>query len=88
MYVCVFVYNSHSLSFPMLLTSLLPHSDNIYSGSADQTIKVWSVKSLEEVHTIKAHDNHVCTLASSGNLLFSGSLKSIKVSCKLYCVLF
>ncbi|XP_065899711.1 E3 ubiquitin-protein ligase TRAF7-like [Dysidea avara] len=59
--------------------ALCNHGDNMYSGSADQTIKVWNIKTLEVVDTIKAHDNHVCTLACSGNLLFSGSLKSIKV---------
>ena len=56
-----------------------PRSDHIYSGSADQTIKVWNVKTLEMMDTITGHDNHVCTLACSGNLLFSGSLKAIKV---------
>ena len=66
----------HLLSFIHLTP---PHSDHIYSGSADQTIKVWNTKTLEMMDTIKGHDNHVCTLACSGNLLFSGSLKSIKV---------
>ena len=56
-----------------------PYSDHIYSGSADQTIKVWNVKTFEMMDTITGHDNHVCTLACSGNLLFSGSLKAIKV---------
>uniref|UniRef100_A0A8C7KHL2 TNF receptor-associated factor 7 n=1 Tax=Oncorhynchus kisutch TaxID=8019 RepID=A0A8C7KHL2_ONCKI len=35
--------------------------------------------SLCKVNTIRAHDNPVCTLVSSHSMLFSGSLKAIKV---------
>uniref|UniRef100_A0A8D1P440 E3 ubiquitin-protein ligase TRAF7 n=1 Tax=Sus scrofa TaxID=9823 RepID=A0A8D1P440_PIG len=51
----------------------------LYSGSADCTIIVWDIQNLQKVNTIRAHDNPVCTLVSSHNLLFSGSLKAIKV---------
>ncbi|KAG8506388.1 E3 ubiquitin-protein ligase TRAF7 [Galemys pyrenaicus] len=51
----------------------------LYSGSADCTIIVWDVQSLQKVNTIRAHDNPVCTLVSAHNMLFSGSLKAIKV---------
>lgn len=34
---------------------------------------------MQKVNTIRAHDNPVCTLVSSHNMLFSGSLKAIKV---------
>uniref|UniRef100_A0A2K6KEJ8 E3 ubiquitin-protein ligase TRAF7 n=2 Tax=Rhinopithecus TaxID=542827 RepID=A0A2K6KEJ8_RHIBE len=51
----------------------------LYSGSADCTIIVWDIQNLQKVNTIRAHDNPVCTLVSSHNMLFSGSLKAIKV---------
>lgn len=41
--------------------------------------KVWDIQTLQKVNTIRAHDNPVCTLVSSHNMLFSGSLKAIKV---------
>lgn len=41
--------------------------------------QVWDIQNLQKVNTIRAHDNPVCTLVSSHNLLFSGSLKAIKV---------
>ncbi|KAG8145418.1 hypothetical protein E2320_011955, partial [Naja naja] len=51
-----------------------PGRNKLYSGSADCTIIT-----LQKVNTIRAHDNPVCTLVSSHNMLFSGSLKAIKV---------
>ncbi|KAF2984150.1 hypothetical protein EK904_007639 [Melospiza melodia maxima] len=53
--------------------------DLLFSGSSDKTIKVWDIQNLQKVNTIRAHDNPVCTLVSSHNMLFSGSLKAIKV---------
>lgn len=41
--------------------------------------QVWDIQTLQKVNTIRAHDNPVCTLVSSHNMLFSGSLKAIKV---------
>lgn len=41
--------------------------------------QVWDIQNLQKVNTIRAHDNPVCTLVSSHNMLFSGSLKAIKV---------
>ena len=41
--------------------------------------QVWSIDTFEETFSIAAHENPVCTLVCSDNLLFSGSLKSIKV---------
>ena len=44
------------------------------------TLQVWDIWSgFERVGVIQAHDNPVCTLASSNYMLFSGSLKVIKV---------
>uniref|UniRef100_A0A8C2IZ27 TNF receptor-associated factor 7 n=1 Tax=Cyprinus carpio TaxID=7962 RepID=A0A8C2IZ27_CYPCA len=42
-------------------------------------LQVWDIQTLQKVNTIRAHDNPVCTLVSSHNMLFSGSLKAIKV---------
>lgn len=46
-------------------------------------VKVWDIQTLQKVNTIRAHDNPVCTLVSSHNMLFSGSLKAIKVQSKM-----
>ena len=42
-------------------------------------MQVWNIETLEKETTITAHDNPVCTLATAKNMLFSGSLKLIKV---------
>ena len=49
------------------------------SGFAPISHQVWDIQNLQKVNTIRAHDNPVCTLVSSHNMLFSGSLKAIKV---------
>ena len=48
-------------------------------ASCPPTCQVWEIQNLQKVNTIRAHDNPVCTLVSSHNMLFSGSLKAIKV---------
>ena len=52
----------------------------LFSGSVDHSIKMWNIERLEVVASMPAHDNPVCTLTINGNRLYSGSLKSIKVS--------
>ena len=52
----------------------------LFSGSVDHSIKIWDMESCEVVSTIPAHENPVCTLTINGSRLYSGSLKSIKVS--------
>lgn len=47
---------------------------------------MWDIQNLQKVNTIRAHDNPVCTLVSSHNMLFSGSLKAIKVQARSVCV--
>lgn len=54
--------------------SCLPHQPQVLSP-----LQVWDIQNLQKVNTIRAHDNPVCTLVSSHNMLFSGSLKAIKV---------
>lgn len=49
------------------------------SGFVPVSHQVWDIQNLQKVNTIRAHDNPVCTLVSSHNMLFSGSLKAIKV---------
>ena len=62
------------------------------SGFAPVSHQVWDIQNLQKVNTIRAHDNPVCTLVSSHNMLFSGSLKAIKVrpgsvcACRCRCV--
>uniref|UniRef100_A0A8C9F231 TNF receptor associated factor 7 n=1 Tax=Pavo cristatus TaxID=9049 RepID=A0A8C9F231_PAVCR len=62
-----------------IVLALCIQGNKLYSGSADCTIIVWDIQNLQKVNTIRAHDNPVCTLVSSHNMLFSGSLKAIKV---------
>ena len=63
----------------------LPYRDHLFSGSSDNTIKMWNSQSLELLASFKGHDDPVCTLACSESFLFSGSLRSIKVqSIELY----
>lgn len=50
--------------------------------------QVWNVDTFEYSHTIKAHDNPVCTLVAASNMLFSGSLKVIRVSFLLFVIVF
>ena len=57
----------------------LPYRDHLFSGSSDNTIKMWNSQSLELLASFKGHDDPVCTLACSESFLFSGSLRSIKV---------
>lgn len=45
----------------------------------DALAQVWDIDSLELLATLTGHDNPVCTLATAHGLLFSGSLKIIKV---------
>ena len=77
-------YCSQSLLLKLLIESCMiypmhQYRNQLFSGSSDNTIKVWNIKALELRDTIMAHDDPVCTLASSNSLLFSGSLRSIKV---------
>ncbi|KAG8137995.1 hypothetical protein E2320_003934 [Naja naja] len=53
----------------VISTRTKPKSSAHYDGSL----------TLQKVNTIRAHDKPVCTLVSSHNMLFSGSLKAIKV---------
>ena len=42
--------------------------------------QIWNIDNdFDKIKVIDAHDNPVCTLASARNMLFSGSLKVIKV---------
>ena len=56
------------------------YSGKLFSGSSDSVIKVWNIKSLKEVASFQAHTDPVCTLACNDSYVFSGSLRSIKVS--------
>lgn len=42
-------------------------------------LQVWDMDSYGQIATLEGHDNPVCTLAIANSILFSGSLKSIKV---------
>ena len=44
---------------------------------------MWDIGTLELVETLEGHENPVCTLHAANSLLFSGSLKCIKVGYSL-----
>ncbi|EDV28456.1 uncharacterized protein TRIADDRAFT_19665, partial [Trichoplax adhaerens] len=74
-YKCIRTLTGHK----NIVLGLCVHGTNLFSGSSDNTIKVWEISTLEMLKTISAHDNPVCTLATSSDWLFSGSHKIIKV---------
>jgi len=62
--------------------ALAYHSElrRLYSGSQDQTIRVWCVDSLQCLRTLEGHSRSVLSLALSDDLLFSsGSDNSIRI---------
>uniref|UniRef100_A0AAU6MX40 Tumor necrosis factor receptor-related factor 7 n=1 Tax=Argopecten irradians TaxID=31199 RepID=A0AAU6MX40_ARGIR len=62
-----------------IVLAICTYGNKLYSGSQDSNIIVWNIDNFEQVTVIDAHCNPVCTLASTKSLLFSGSLKVIKV---------
>uniref|UniRef100_UPI00358EDF87 E3 ubiquitin-protein ligase TRAF7-like isoform X1 n=2 Tax=Myxine glutinosa TaxID=7769 RepID=UPI00358EDF87 len=62
-----------------IVLALCIQGAQLFSGSADYTIIVWDISTLQKVNSIRAHSNPVCTLVAANNLLFSGSLKTIRV---------
>ncbi|XP_024993188.1 zinc finger CCCH domain-containing protein 48-like isoform X2 [Cynara cardunculus var. scolymus] len=60
--------------------SLIVGAKRLFSGSADQTIRVWDAESLECVHVLNGHTDDVTTVLCWDHYLLSGSLdKKIKV---------
>ncbi|KAI7755296.1 hypothetical protein M8C21_007096 [Ambrosia artemisiifolia] len=60
--------------------SLIVGAKMLFSGSADRTIRVWDVESLECKHVLNGHSGDVTSVICCNQYLFSGSLdKTIKV---------
>ncbi|CAL1526297.1 unnamed protein product [Lymnaea stagnalis] len=74
-YKCVKTMEGHT----GIVLALCTYGNKLFSGSQDCNIIVWNVDTYESSHIIKAHDNPVCTLVAASNMLFSGSLKVIRV---------
>ncbi|XP_025081950.1 E3 ubiquitin-protein ligase TRAF7-like [Pomacea canaliculata] len=74
-YKCVRTLEGHT----GIVLALCTCGNKLFSGSQDCNIMVWNVDNYENVHVIKAHDNPVCTLVAAKNMLFSGSLKVVRV---------
>ncbi|KAH9513127.1 E3 ubiquitin-protein ligase traf7 [Bulinus truncatus] len=74
-YKCVKTLEGHS----GIVLALCNYGNKLFSGSQDCNIIVWNVDTYENCQVIKAHDNPVCTLVAASNMLFSGSLKVIRV---------
>ncbi|CAI9090202.1 OLC1v1024928C1 [Oldenlandia corymbosa var. corymbosa] len=77
-------------SSPIMLPTLKGHTNavisltvggnRLYSGSKDNTIRVWDLKTLECIETLNAHKESVTSLAFFDRYLLSGSLdNSLKV---------
>merc|ERR1711911_219440 len=66
-----------------MLTILLIQMDmeKVVSGSYDNTLKIWDIKTGECSHTLRGHTDHVVCLQFSGVHLVSGSAdRTIKVN--------
>ncbi|KAJ8318673.1 hypothetical protein KUTeg_003764 [Tegillarca granosa] len=74
-YKCLKTLEGHS----GIVLAICTYGNKLYSGSQDSTINIWSIDNFEKIGAVDAHDNPVCTLASAKNMLFSGSLRVIKV---------
>ncbi|XP_064610459.1 LOW QUALITY PROTEIN: E3 ubiquitin-protein ligase TRAF7-like [Liolophura sinensis] len=74
-YQCVKTLEGHS----GIVLALCAFGNKLYSGSQDCNIIVWDIVNFEQEKVIEAHGNPVCTLAAARGMLFSGSLKVIKV---------
>eukprot|EP01135_Chromosphaera_perkinsii_P001143 Nk52_evm93s158 gene=Nk52_evmTU93s158 len=46
----------------------------VFSGSADKTVRVWDMNTLQTVHILKGHKDEVTCLQAVDNVLFTGSL--------------
>ncbi|CAH1794412.1 unnamed protein product [Owenia fusiformis] len=74
-YKCIKTLDGHN----GIVLTICVFGNKLYSGSQDCSIVVWNMDTFEKITSIEAHDNPVCTLVSARNMLFSGSLKCIKV---------
>lgn len=60
--------------------SLIVGAKKLFSGSTDQTIRVWDLESLKCTHVLKGHGGDVTTVICWDQYLLSGSLdRTIKV---------
>ncbi|CAD7702460.1 unnamed protein product [Ostreobium quekettii] len=53
--------------------SLAAEGEWLFSGSGDNTIRIWRLGTWECVHILKGHTGRVSALATNGTRLFSGS---------------
>jgi len=74
-YKCIKTLNDHT----GMVLALCTHRGRLYSGSADCSIGAYDIDTLELIKNFTGGENPICTLAAGQNMLFSGSLKSIKV---------
>ena len=59
--------------------SICSKDNNIYSASADGTIRIWDIPRLAEVHTLKACDRKVYSVALKDGLVFTGTYDTVSI---------
>jgi WD40 repeat protein len=62
------------------VTGLAIKAENLFSCSADKTIKIWNLSTRKLEDTLRGHQGKVCSIVITGGLLVSGSEdKTIKI---------
>ena len=62
-----------------IIHCMVVDNGKLYSGSSDRTIIVWDINTSEVLDTLRGHDNPVCTISIANGMLFTGSLKCVRV---------
>ena len=57
-----------------MVTCLTLHENKLYTGSDDNTIRIWNTETHEEIAILEEHTNGVMCLALHENKLYSGSV--------------
>ncbi|MBS0604660.1 MAG: F-box/WD repeat-containing protein [Verrucomicrobia bacterium] len=75
------VYASHTLEgHDGIVFSLALDGQTLFSGSFDNTIKIWNLNTNTCTATLQGHNGPVCSLALDGQLLISGSYdRTVKI---------
>eukprot|EP01097_Dermamoeba_algensis_P004803 TRINITY_DN3081_c0_g1_i1.p1 TRINITY_DN3081_c0_g1~~TRINITY_DN3081_c0_g1_i1.p1 ORF type:complete len:1240 (+),score=254.36 TRINITY_DN3081_c0_g1_i1:49-3720(+) len=69
------VLKGHSKRINCVVFCDAPQNEHVYGASAgdEEKIKIWDIKSLSPVKSLKGHKNKISSLATSPNMLYSAS---------------